>query len=119
MGKCTKCGATFVGTPENPPPDGLCHYCEFDNFLQQDRLKTAEINILVKENREMATQVRLHAEELIKLRARIERLSAALDAATDVGIYAASLRGAGPDKDYEKRTEFMEGWNACQKEVLR
>jgi hypothetical protein len=30
MGKCTKCGTNFVGTPENPPPDGLCHYCERD-----------------------------------------------------------------------------------------
>lgn len=75
-----------------------------ENEEQQDRLKTAEINILVKENRE--------------LKAKVDRLAAALDAATDVGIYAASLSGAGPGKDYEKRTDYMEGWNACAKESL-
>lgn len=32
MGKCTKCGTNFVGTPENPPPDGLCRYCEMDRL---------------------------------------------------------------------------------------
>lgn len=30
MGKCTKCGTNFVGTAANPPPDGLCRYCERD-----------------------------------------------------------------------------------------
>jgi hypothetical protein len=28
MGQCRICGTRFVGTPENPPLDGLCHYCE-------------------------------------------------------------------------------------------
>lgn len=44
MGKCTKCGTNFVGTPENHPPDGLCRYCEIDRLkdaldMQRDEFK--------------------------------------------------------------------------------
>lgn len=44
MGKCTKCGTNFVGTAENPPPDGLCRYCEMDRLkdaldMQRDEFK--------------------------------------------------------------------------------
>jgi hypothetical protein len=47
----------------------------------------------------------------------VERLRKALDAATDVGIYPESVTGRslGPGvavSGYEKRTEFMKGWNA-------
>jgi len=38
MGKCIKCGTNFVGTPENPPPDGLCKYCQID-ALKADNSK--------------------------------------------------------------------------------
>lgn len=34
MGKCTKCGTNFVGTPENPLGDGLCRYCERDQLRE-------------------------------------------------------------------------------------
>lgn len=68
MGKCIRCATNFVGTPESQPQDALCRYCERDELLQTDRLKTKEINILIHENRALVTQVRLHAEELIKLR---------------------------------------------------
>jgi hypothetical protein len=30
MGKCIKCGTNFVGTPEQPPADALCKYCEIE-----------------------------------------------------------------------------------------
>ena len=26
--QCTRCGANFVGTPENPAKPGLCNYCQ-------------------------------------------------------------------------------------------
>lgn len=48
---------------------------------------------------------------------RIRRLRAALDAATDVGIYPQSIVG-GVDA-YDKRTEYMEGWNDAKIECLR
>lgn len=32
MGRCTKCGANFVGTPEQQPADGLCKYCEIEEL---------------------------------------------------------------------------------------
>jgi hypothetical protein len=38
MGKCIKCGSNFVGTPEQPPSDGLCKYCEIDQ-LKADNAK--------------------------------------------------------------------------------
>lgn len=34
-----------------------------------------------------------------------------------MGIYPMSMKG-GP-KDYEQRTEFMEGWNAAVMEITR
>jgi hypothetical protein len=41
---------------------------------------------------------------------------ALLDSALDgLGIYFASVTGG--TNDYEKRTEYMEGWNAAQKQV--
>lgn len=30
MGKCTKCGANFIGTAANIPKDQLCRYCQID-----------------------------------------------------------------------------------------
>lgn len=41
----------------------------------------------------------------------IRRLRRALDAATDVGIYPRRI--VGGDAPYDKRTEYMEGWNAA------
>ena len=35
MSKCIKCGTNFVGTPENPPTEGLCKYCEIQDLKQQ------------------------------------------------------------------------------------
>lgn len=49
--------------------------------------------------------------------ARTRRLRAALDAATDVGLYPHSV--VGGDKPYEKRTEYMEGWNDSRMATLR
>lgn len=43
MGKCTKCGTNFVGTPENPPTDGLCSYCEIEAL----RLGNANANGII------------------------------------------------------------------------
>lgn len=43
---------------------------------------------------------------------RIKRLRLALDAATDIGIYPKSVIGG--DRPYEKRSDYMEGWNAAQ-----
>lgn len=48
---------------------------------------------------------------------RISRLSAALDAATDIGIYPAQVIGG--KKPYKKRTEYMEGWNDAQRASLK
>ena len=48
---------------------------------------------------------------------RIKRLRAALDAATDVGVYSASVQGG--DKPYEKRTDYMNGWNDCAMKSLQ
>ncbi len=42
MGKCSKCGTNFVGTPENPPMDGLCRYCEMD-VLKSDNAKLRKV----------------------------------------------------------------------------
>ena len=39
MSKCTKCGVNFVGTPEYPPGQGLCRYCE----IQQLKRSNAEL----------------------------------------------------------------------------
>lgn len=39
--------------------------------------------------------------------ARIARLQKALDVVTDLGVYPVSWEGK-----FEKRTDFMEGWNA-------
>jgi hypothetical protein len=44
----------------------------------------------------------------------ITRLRKALDEATDVGIYPQAWKGA-----YEKRTEYMEGWNEHAKAALK
>lgn len=35
MSECIKCGAKFIGTAANPPPDGLCRYCERDSLKEQ------------------------------------------------------------------------------------
>lgn len=32
MSQCTKCGARFIGTAQNPPADGLCKYCEIEGL---------------------------------------------------------------------------------------
>lgn len=45
--------------------------------------------------------------------AQILRLQRALDAATDVGIYPMAYEGM-----YEKRTDYMNGWNAHATEAL-
>lgn len=44
MGKCTKCGCNFVGTPENPTPDQLCRYCQMAELKQQLSSAQADIN---------------------------------------------------------------------------
>lgn len=35
MSQCIKCGAKFIGTAANPPPDGLCKYCEIQDLKAQ------------------------------------------------------------------------------------
>lgn len=32
MARCTKCGANFFSTPEQPPSDGLCKSCEIEEL---------------------------------------------------------------------------------------
>lgn len=44
----------------------------------------------------------------------IARLRAALDAATDIGVYPAAVVGA-----YEQRSPYMQGWNDAVMEVVR
>ena len=47
----------------------------------------------------------------------IKRLESIVDHITDVSVYPQSVRG-GPGA-YEKRTEWMEGWNAATSEMIR
>ena len=55
-------------------------------------------------------------EQIAKLREKALSLIALEIADDDMGIYpSASKGGASP---YEKRTDFMEGWNAYGKELL-
>lgn len=54
--------------------------------------------------------------EIERLNNVISRLRLALDAATDVGVYPAAVIGG--DNPYDKRTEYMEGWNAATTEAL-
>jgi hypothetical protein len=56
------------------------------------------------------------ATRLDELQKENNRLKDALDEVTDIGIYPESVIGG--DNGYEKRTEYMEGWNDCQKEVI-
>lgn len=44
MGNCIKCGTNFVGTPENPPADALCKYCEIDRLKAEVERLTMELN---------------------------------------------------------------------------
>lgn len=47
MGKCTKCGTNFVGTPENPPADALCKYCEIEQLKADNaRLRKALVGLV-------------------------------------------------------------------------
>jgi len=64
MGKCTKCGVSFVGTPENPPADGLCKYCEIDQLKAENgKLRKALAELVgastKQELEEMETGLRL------------------------------------------------------------
>lgn len=53
MGKCTKCGTNFIGTPESPPADGLCHYCERDALKAENaRLRKALEGIVQADTRD-------------------------------------------------------------------
>ena len=54
--------------------------------------------------------------EVERLTEVVARLRLALDAATDVGVYPAAVIGG--DNPYDKRTEYMEGWNAASMEAL-
>lgn len=56
-------------------------------------------------------------DEVERLEGLIARLRRALDAATDVGVYPAAVIGG--EKPYEKRTEYMEGWNDATRAALR
>lgn len=47
MGKCIKCGTNFVGTPENPPQDGLCRYCEIEQLKDHNsKLRKALVGLV-------------------------------------------------------------------------
>lgn len=48
---------------------------------------------------------------------QIRRLEAIIDHITDVSVYPQSVRGT--ENDYEKRTEWMDGWNAATAEMIR
>jgi len=50
--------------------------------------------------------------EVARLKAKNARLNRAIDAATDIGIYARAV--IAPDGTRTERTEWQEGWNAAQ-----
>lgn len=51
---------------------------------------------------------------------RIRRLRLALDAATDAGIYPQAVRGHKDSaKNYEKRSEYQNGWNDCAMQAVK
>ena len=53
-------------------------------------------------------------DDLRKKLATEERVN---DAITNVPVYAQAVRGT-KDGDYEERTEWMEGWNACARWIV-
>lgn len=65
MGKCTKCGTQFVGTPENQPADGLCHYCERDAL--KSRLQDALAQIEQMQNADQDNANEAHMQEARRL----------------------------------------------------
>lgn len=46
MSECTKCGAKFVGTPENPPVPGLCRCCQIEELTSENQRLQKDVNDL-------------------------------------------------------------------------
>lgn len=61
MGKCTKCGTNFIGTPEQPPSDGLCHYCERDQLKADNaKLRKALVGLVDADGKEELDMMEMH-----------------------------------------------------------
>lgn len=73
MSQCVKCGARFIGTPENPPKPGLCRYCELDQLRSELATEKAKVK---------------------KLRCALMAADLALAGARDTGITRASINKA-------------------------
>lgn len=64
---------------------------------------------------QLASACEAASDKLYALEEENKNLKAAIDKVCDCGIYPQSIVG----KDgYEKRTEYMEGWNAAKKDTL-
>jgi hypothetical protein len=53
MAKCIKCGVNFVGTPENPPIDGVCKWC----LITEMALSIKEIRDACDDQREAIDEI--------------------------------------------------------------
>jgi hypothetical protein len=54
MGKCIKCGTNFVGTPEQPPADALCKYCEIEQLKADNaKLRKALVGLVGADGNEL------------------------------------------------------------------
>lgn len=77
MGKCIKCGTSFVGTPENPPVDALCKYCEID------QLKADLAAERIQHHAQKSERERLHKSVLEQLKNTIRVIDALIDRYVD------------------------------------
>lgn len=109
--------------PECGTPCGLTEALAHDNA----RLK-AENARLKAENARLTEEVEAHAHslspamvqarndqlnaEVARLESENARLKRAIDAATDIGIYARAV--IAHDGTRKERAEWQEGWNAAQ-----
>jgi len=67
MGKRVKCGSSFVGTPEQPPADGLCKYCEIQQLKESnDQLRKVCDELAVCLERRTNADIYSEASEALK-----------------------------------------------------
>jgi hypothetical protein len=68
MNKCVKCGANFVGTPENPPTENrLCKYCEIEQLKADNaKLRKALVGLVDADGAQDLDMMELHILDMTK-----------------------------------------------------
>lgn len=110
------------------------HQVEIKNFIQdlmewvkkqEQRIRADERSKMMDEICNECTQLQhcsqwpwqqCYGNQLAAAQAKIECLDRIIDAITDISVYPMSVKGG--ENSYDKRTPYMEGWNACNREML-